>query len=230
MKKLAVIQHTSADYLGLIEDHLEGRRIRFQYFRPFADGGKLPAPGDLKDGLILLGGGPWGSAGARDAPSLKEEIAIARSCYMAGAPVIGFGLGAQILSLAADGDSIAAPLSFTAENAHRTRDDALGGFLPKVFPNVVYMRDRPAPPDFASILAVDDAGAPQVFQIGARALGFCGHPGMKRAIAEDLIMEFDESPDGALAALDAVGVMKTDIEDALVEIMTGIIRATGLMD
>ena len=46
MNVVAVIQHTSGEYLGLMEDHLEGRRIRFQYFRPFASGGKLPA-GDL---------------------------------------------------------------------------------------------------------------------------------------------------------------------------------------
>ena len=42
MNVVAVIQHTSGEYLGLMEDHLEGRRIRFQYFRPFA-AGKLPA-------------------------------------------------------------------------------------------------------------------------------------------------------------------------------------------
>ena len=34
MNVVAVIQHTSGEYLGLIEDHLEGRRIRFQYFLP----------------------------------------------------------------------------------------------------------------------------------------------------------------------------------------------------
>ena len=39
---LQVIQHTSAEYLGLIEDHLEGRSIRFRYCRPFT--GKVPLP------------------------------------------------------------------------------------------------------------------------------------------------------------------------------------------
>ena len=43
MNVVAVIQHTAGEYLGLMEDHLEGRRIRFQYFRPFAGGRKLPA-------------------------------------------------------------------------------------------------------------------------------------------------------------------------------------------
>jgi hypothetical protein len=29
LKTVHVFQHTSAEYLGLIEDHLEGRSIRF---------------------------------------------------------------------------------------------------------------------------------------------------------------------------------------------------------
>ena len=69
MKTLAVVQHTSAEYLGLLEDHLEGRRIRFRYARPFATGGRVPGPDGLHDGLVLLGGGPWGSAGTRDVPT-----------------------------------------------------------------------------------------------------------------------------------------------------------------
>ena len=57
MNVVAVIQHTAGEYLGLMEDHLEGRRIRFQYFRPFA-AGTLPAAELPADALILLGGGP----------------------------------------------------------------------------------------------------------------------------------------------------------------------------
>lgn len=230
MKKLAVIQHSSADYLGLIEDHLEGRRIRFNYFRPFTEGGKLPGPADIADGLVLLGGGPWGSAGRRDAPTLKEEVAIARACYMAGRPVVGIGLGAQILSLAADGASEPAPLTFSAGYALRAADDALGGFLPDRYPNVVYMRDRPLPPPFAKVLSIDEAGAPALFQIGENMFGFTGHPGMKRAIAEDLIMEFEEAPEAPEAALKRLGEMRHEIEDALVLIMTGLVRRMGLMD
>ncbi|MDH3939397.1 MAG: hypothetical protein OET46_00280, partial [Xanthomonadales bacterium] len=64
MNLVNVIQHTSADYLGLMEDHLEGRRIRFKYFRPFTEQGTVPQAGDLCDALFLMGGGPWGSAGA----------------------------------------------------------------------------------------------------------------------------------------------------------------------
>ena len=92
-----MVQHTSAEYLGLIEDHLEGRSIRFRYHRPFTGKAPLPAAEALGQGLILLGGGPWGSAGVRDVPTLKEEIALARAALEQEQPVIGIGLGAQIL-------------------------------------------------------------------------------------------------------------------------------------
>ena len=71
------------------------------------------------------------------------------------------------MSLAGDGKSEAAPLSFSAGYATRTKPDALNGFLPERFPNVVYMRDRPQPPDYAEILAVDEEGRPS-FVISVR--------------------------------------------------------------
>ena len=79
MNLLNIVQHTSADYLGLIEDHLEGRRIRFRYFRPFTEQGKVPQAGDICDGLMLMGGGPWGSAGGRDLPTLHQEVSLTRA-------------------------------------------------------------------------------------------------------------------------------------------------------
>jgi hypothetical protein len=48
-------------------------------------------------------------------------------------------------------------------------------------------------------------------------------------MAEDLIMEFTEAPVEPGPALNRTGVMKHEIEDALVQIMTGVIQCTGLM-
>ena len=229
MKVLTVIQHTSADYLGLMEDHFEGRRIRFNYHRPFTEDGKVPSAGEVGDCLVMLGGGPWGSAGGRDVPTLDAEVALARDFFMAGKPIIGIGLGAPILSLAADGGVEEAPLEFSVGTATRCDENALNGFLPAEFPHVLYMRDRPVPPTFAKTLATDSAGRPALFQIGGNMFGFTGHPGFKRGMAEDLIMEFEEAPADPAAALDALGKRKTAIEDALVPIMTGLIQLTGLM-
>ena len=229
MNFLHAIQHTSADYLGLMEDHLEGRRIKFSYFRPFTEQGTVPQPGELSDGLVLLGGGPWGSAGTRNVPTLESEVNLARNMLDQGKPVLGLGLGAQILAIAAGGGSEPAPLEFRVGYATRTADDALAGFLPERFPQVSYMRDRPLLPDSAEVLAVDDRDQPAVFQVGPNALGFTGHPGFKTAMAEDLIMEFDESPENPTLNLQRLQMMMRELEDSLVPIMTGIIKITGWM-
>ncbi len=229
MKLLTVIQHTSADYLGLIEDHLEGRRIRFTYHRPFTEAGKPPTSDELGNGLVLLGGGPWGSAGGRDVPTLDAEITLARAALMLGLPVIGIGLGAQILAIAADGRSESRALRFEVGYATRTMPGGLNGYLPERFPNVTYMRDLPVPPHYAQILAEDSQGRPAIFQIGDNVFGFTGHPGFKPGMAEDLIMEFEEAPHETGPALRQLRAMTTEIEDALVPIMTGIVQLTGLM-
>ena len=229
MNTLNVIQHTSADYLGLMEDHLEGRRIRFRYFRPFTEQGTIPQAGDVCDGLFLMGGGPWGSACGRDLPSLQQEIQLTREMLDQGKPVIGIGLGAQILAIAAGGGSQQAALAFEVGYARRVVNDALGGFMPERFPHVSYMRDRPVLSTKAQVLAQDEAGRPAVFQVGNNALGFVGHPGFKTAMAEDLIMEFEESPENPAPLLENLQLMMREMEDALVPIMTGVIKITGLM-
>jgi GMP synthase-like glutamine amidotransferase len=136
VKTLQVVQHTSAEYLGLIEDHLEGRGVRFRYCRPFAEGAALPLPGTTRDGLVLLGGGPWGSAGTRDLPTLEAEVALARASLARGWPVVGIGLGAQVLAIAAGGGSRPAELEFRVTRARRVQGGALGDLRPG--------RERPA--------------------------------------------------------------------------------------
>lgn len=230
MKLIHVVQHTSAEFLGLIEDHLEGRNIRFQYYRPFTEKKTLPKAEAIADGLVLLGGGPWGSAGTRDVPTLEAELALAKACLAKERPVIGIGLGAQILALAAGGRSESAPLAFEVTSARRTSRAALNGYLPEAYPLAIYMRDWPVPPDGAEVLARDDRGRPALWQAGKRALGFAGHPGLKVAMVEDLIMEFEESPADAAAGLDKLRKVQRAIEDSLVPIMTGLVQLTGWMD
>jgi GMP synthase-like glutamine amidotransferase len=231
MKYLAVVQHTQSEWLGHIEDHLEGRGIRFGYFRPFTSGGKLPAVATIGDGLILVGGGPWGAATPGHLlPTLDEEIRLARACLMLGKPVIGIGLGSQILSLAADGGVEPCDLTFSVGAVERTRPDALDGYLPERFVSAVYMRDRPMPPDYAEVLAVDQAGRPAVFQIGANAFGFTGHPGLRAAMIEDLIMEFEEAAPDCASGLELLRSSAGPVEDALVPIMTGLVGAARWME
>ncbi len=228
-RNLYVIQHTDSEYLGRMEDHFEGRGIRFTYMRPHTADGKVPPSARYVDGVVFLGGGPWGAAGVRDLPTLEEEVALSHECFAMGIPQIGIGLGALILTLGCGGSVEAAPLRFEVLQAARTRADALNGYMPETFPVSTYLRDRPVLPDYADVLATAPDGTPAVFQLGEMALGFLGHPGLKRAMVEDLVMEFEESPDDIGPGLDALTRLTNEIEDALVPMMTGIIQITGLM-
>ncbi len=230
MKHVSVVQNTQSEWLGHIEDHLEGRGIRFCYSRPFTPGGSLPDVMTVGDGLIIVGGGAWGSVDpATRLPSLDAEVRLVRACLMLGKPVIGIGLGSQILSLAADGVTTPAPLTCTVAEARRSRDSALGGLLPERFPFVRYGRDRARPPAYAETLAIDATGEIVLYQIGANAFGFDGHPGLRPAMIEDLVMEFDEAPPGIAQSLPLVAAAARGIENALVPIMTGIVAAVGWM-
>ncbi|MDJ0710511.1 MAG: hypothetical protein QNJ14_08985 [Woeseiaceae bacterium] len=228
MNVVAVIQHTAGEYLGLIEDHLEGRRVRFQYYRPFA-AGKLPDTELPADALILLGGGPWGSAGSRDLPTLEQEVALTRRRLVEGTPVIAFGLGAQILALAAGGTVETRDLTFEIVPATRTSDDALNGFLPEELTQVVYMRDWPRFPASAKTLAKDASGRAVVWQLGDTSFAFAGNPGVKLGMIEDLIMEFDEVPANSGEHLEKLRELQDVIADELVPLMTGLVQCTSLM-
>ncbi len=230
MKTLCVLQHVEAENLGLLEDHFEGRNIRFRYCRPFAPGASLPTSAEEYDGLILLGAGPKGIVSGDLIPSLGAELRLTRDFLDRGLPVIGIGIGACILTTAAGGGAEEAPLRFTLDNARRLVPDALGGHVPPTFPVAVYMRDRPVLPGTARVLAVNQHDEPVVFQLRNNCFGFVGHPGIKSALIEDLIMEFEEVPDGTAETLADLRAVQGEIAANLGPIMVGLIQVTDLME
>lgn len=229
MKTVTVIQHTEAEYLGLMEDHFEGRNVRFNYRRPFTKGGLLPESPAGSDGLILLGGGPYGVVSGHLLPSLGAELRLTRAYLQAGLPVVGIGLGAILLAVAAGGGSDEAPLRFAVETALAGGPGALGGFLPDEMPLTMYLRDVPVLPKDAGVLARSARGDTLIFTVGDNSLGFLGHPGMKRGMAEDLIMEFAETPESTLEGLTALGAAQGRIAEALGPLMVGVMAYTGWM-
>ncbi len=229
MKNVCVLQHTETEFLGLMEDHFEGRNIRFHYHRPFTAGGTIPTEHGDFDGLIILGGGPYGVVSGFLLPSLMPELRLTKSFLDAGLPVVGIGMGALVLAIAAGGGAEEAPLRFVVEEAKTVAPDALAGYLPDRFPMVSYLRDRPVLPQSALVLAQNEAEDPLVFSLFGNSLGFIGHPGMKSGMAEDLIMEFAETPDNTAKGLEALRGVQGEIAEALSDIMVGISRHTKLL-
>ena len=230
MKTLCVIQHTEAEYLGLIEDHLEGRNIRFRYHRPFTSGGLLPASPDGFDGLIVLGGGPYGVVSGHLLPSLGHELRLTRAFLERGLPVLGIGLGAVILAIAAGGGADEAPLRFTVETALRCSDAPVAEALPETFPLALYLRDAPLLPADAEVIARGADGAALIFATHGNSLGLLGHPGAKRGMMEDLIMEFADTPDDVLEPLETLFGEQATMATNLSTLMVGIVRHMRLMD
>lgn len=226
MKTLWVLQHTEAEYLGLIEDHFEGRNLRFRYFRPFAPGGMVPEKPGSADGLILLGGGPYGVVSGHILPSLGPELRLTRAALEAGLPVVGFGMGALILCAAAGGGVEEAPLRFDMVEA---RINDWNDAAPQQMPLACYLRDRPLPGPGMRAVAHGPDGEVLAFTVGEKSFGILGHTGMKRGMAEDLIMEFAETPEDTLSGLEALNREQMAIAETLGPFMTALVRHCGWM-
>jgi hypothetical protein len=65
--------------------------------------------------------------------------------------------------------------------------------------------------------------------VAPNAVAFTGHPGFKTAMAEDLMMEFEEAPDDPAPGLQKLQLMMRELEDSLVPVMTGLVKITGWM-
>jgi len=92
------------------------------------------------------------------------------------------------------------------------------------------MRDRPVLPSDANVLAVGNADEPVLFQLRNNCFGFVGHPGIKSAMIEDLIMEFDEVPENTAETLTELRAAQGDTAAAADSIMVGLIQVTRLME
>ena len=79
------------------------------------------------------------------------------------------------------------------------------------------------------VLALAAKDRPAVFEVAPNAIGLTGHPGFKTAMAEDLIMEFEEIPEDAALQLETLRPLQPVLEDELVPIMTGLVQCTSLM-
>ena len=229
MQTIAVLQNSDAEHLGLVEDHLEGRNIRFRYIRPAHDSDWIRKAELPKDGLILLGAAPYGTVSDPIIPMLNHKLRIIETCLLKNLPILAFGTGAQMLSLALNGTVAPMDMTVSVDRAYRTDANALNGFLPVEFPVITFMRDAPLAPPGSAVLAESKDGSPMLFLAQENCLGFFGHPGIKSAMIEDAIVQAPAYDFGNSDVLSEIRCAQVELENALVSMMTGIIQITGWM-
>ncbi len=229
MRTISVLQNTDSEHLGLIEDHLEGRNIRFRYIRPAHDPNWLRSFNLPSDGLILLGAAPYGTLSEPLVPMLDQKVSAIRSYLESNNPILALSTGTQLLALAADYSVKPTELIFRIDNASRIDESALNRFIPESYPIVTYMRDFPDLPSDAQILAVAQDNTPALFQIAENCLGFIGHPGIKSAMVEDSILQYGASIANSAETLRKMQELQPELTSSLIKMMTGTIQFTGWM-
>ncbi len=196
--RVAIVENTEVTHHGQLGIALNEAGLMIEIFRPRADG-RLPDPDGPHAGLVVLGG----EQSARDDtehPYLAELARRMRTEALAGRPVLGICLGAQLL---ARGAGAANHLGAAREFGwHEVRLTAAGRADPVLsaagerFPAFQWHSDSFDLPDGAQHLAEGAAVPMQAFRFGPRAWGMQFHFEMNRATVARLTRLF---PDAAEA-------------------------------
>jgi GMP synthase-like glutamine amidotransferase len=93
--KIHVLQHSSINTLGTIEEYAKTKNHRLESTRFYET--KSPPEPDSFDLLIIMGG-PMGIYDYEENPWLRDEKAFIKQAVEAGKPILGICLGAQLLA------------------------------------------------------------------------------------------------------------------------------------
>jgi len=226
MKSVFVLQHIDSEDLGAMEPWFQHLGVAVQYQRPLVTG-KVAKSGVNSDGLILLGGGAWGTTGSEThdrttLPTLDQELRFTYDHMKRNRPIVAMGLGSQIACIAAGGGSEKSSPAFEVGTASRINSTSFGAFLPESFPYAMFMRDRPVLPDDGIVHAVDEQDRPLVFSIGRDVLCFTCHPGYSAFMLNKVIEEVKGDRREMAPALTGVREFEVTFAENLTGIMSGI--------
>jgi GMP synthase-like glutamine amidotransferase len=197
MRSFFVIQHSHHEFLGTIEKQLEHREIGFVYIRPFV-GQAVPGSPQDKDALFLLPG-PMDPTESDDFPYLEEEEFLVGQFARNEQPVVGFGLGAQLIAHHFGGEASEDPeltaRFVTARKTAAGEGDSLAEALDgsEVF---LWHAGSVTLPEGMEPTLVDDDGNWLAFRPTPKTYALLFRPEIKPGIIEDMAMEDRPHPDG----------------------------------
>ena len=172
-----VLQHVDQEGPGRIATALAAAGHQIAVLRPDAGDSVPMEPGDYA-GVVVLGG-PMGLADADDLPFLRAEQLLVAECVLAGVPVLGVCLGAQLLA-AALGSAVRTGGEWElgwhpVHLAPAAERDQLFADLPAAIPALHWHRDRFDLPPGAVGLASSATTGVQAFRFGSSAYGLLFH-------------------------------------------------------
>lgn len=194
MIRLLAIQHSYSEFLGSFETQLEARGIGFVYQRPVT-GQDVSGSALQFDALFLLGGA-YPPDDKEHYPWLDDELRLIRLFRVAGRPVVGVGLGGQLVALAAGGSARPAGGFVAAWTTACKTPAGAGDPLAETLDgrDVLVMANGAVdlPPEVGPIL-VDERGGWLAVRPTPLSYGLLFRPELKPGMIEDMIME-DERP------------------------------------
>lgn len=177
MKNATAIRHSRIDGLGSLRPLLESRGYRTQYRD--ADGGRLRNIDPLELDILIILGGPQRFDAIAGQAFAQEEMDLIRVRHHFGLPVLGIGLGAQVLAVSLGGgvqpldkpEIALAPLELTPAG----RRSCLRPLGEDATPVLHWHMDEIILPPSADRLATTTHCATQAFGQGRKTLGLQFH-------------------------------------------------------
>ncbi len=231
MQKLAVIQHTYAEFLGQLEGQLEKRGIGFNYYR-MAVGDALPASALQFDGLFVLGGS-HPNVDEENCPWFADEIRLIGGYEKAGRPVVGMGFGGLSVAAAHGASLSAEPFHnaywTTARLTDAGRGDAVAESVAGRRVLVLYNGSAELP-DGIEPLLVDEEGRWLLIRPAEQTYGLLFRPEMKPGMLEDMVMEEDrEAPENLGELMMEARTHWADMQDVTDQLVVALVGTLDLM-
>jgi GMP synthase (glutamine-hydrolysing) len=188
--RIHYIIHAEFEKTGVIESWATENGHSFTGTRPFK-GERLPHPSQYD--LLLIMGGPQSAVEIDKFPFLYDEVSHIREAIQLDKRVIGFCLGAQLISRALGGNPVPSPEKeigfFPIELTEFAKDDLLLKGMPRRLKVFHWHSDMPGIPEGAIMLAKSEGCPYQAFRFGQRVYGFQFHLEMSQ---ENVLMLIHE--------------------------------------
>jgi GMP synthase (glutamine-hydrolysing) len=229
MKRLLVVQHTFAEFLGALEPEFEAREIGFSYVRT-AGGDEVAGSPSRSDGLWLLGSA-YPIADSARCPWLEDEKRLVRAFQSARVPVVGLGEGAHVLA-AANGAMVSAEggeARFAVAHALDPADPLAQAVDQRSV--LVMASGSTSLPEGALPVVADASGRCIAFRTRERGYGLLFRPELKPGMLEDMVMEEDRPLPANMGEL--LEVARADwprMRETTSRVAAALVEAQALMD